>query len=333
MIKTIPLDYSKVENWIINENGKIDKKYDLIFFCGTSILDPALENGVGNNFEQMRKLGYTNYKMCGEQLSEDARVFCPVQRQVSLKYALSKYDNHEEILKDIATKEPYVDLAAALDYYFEHYNKDGSRPFVLAGHSQGAASLQVAITKYFLFTEKKKYLKNMIAAYALGYGVSKKRWEEVPNKEGLIHFATGEDDYNCLLSWNTEGPGEKGRSFLLCDEDYDTLLINPLNWKTDETLASINENLGVLATNGDFTKGNVTYSISNDPKDLLDAKIDLKRGSIICTTKTDYMAFPDQKEPLWGGKSLHGYDGKGYYNNIKQNLKVRVAHFLKHNSK
>lgn len=324
----VPLDYSRVENWVINANADLNTDFDLIFFCGTSVFQQTEENGVGSDPESFRNLGYQNFLICGSQLIENARVFCPVQRQLALEYAL-KYQSHNGLLIDIATKEPYIDLMAALDYYFENYNKGAKRPFVLAGHSQGAASLQVALAKYFLLTEKKDYLKNMIAAYALGYGVAKSYYDMLPNKEGLIHFAEGEDDYNCLISWNTEGIGNKGVSFLLADEGDETLVINPLNWKRDETYASIDENRGVLA--GENKKdGSKRYSVSLLPDVLCDAQIDLKRGSVICSTRTDYVNVPGIGEGLWGGKSLHHLDGSGYYNNMKENLRKRVNNFLKH---
>jgi len=325
-----PLDYSKVNNWLINNNFDYLKKYDLIYFFGTSVNTPKTEDGVGLDWDMMRNLGYMNYMKMGSQLSEDARVFCPIQRQMALEHAL-KYESHKTLLEEIVTKEPYVDLAAALDYYFEHYNKDAKRPFVLAGHSQGSASLQALLAKYFLDTEKRVYLKSMIAAYSLGYGVSKGWFNFLPNKEGLLHFVEGEDDYNCLISWNVEGPGEKGHSFLLADPGDETLLINPLNWKKDETYAGIEENKGVLVMVGKLPLPD-GYVISNKKEDLCDAQIDLKRGSLICTTQNAYIKFPGHDE-IWGGKSLHGFDGNGFYNNIKENLRLRVAHYLKAHQK
>lgn len=329
--KIIPLDYSKVENWVINSNADLNKSFDLIFFCGTSVLEASQDNGVGNATEEMRKNGYTNYIICGSQLSENARIFCPVQRQMALKYAL-EYKSHANLLEDIISKEPYVDLKAALDYYFEHYNKGAERPFVLAGHSQGAASLQACIKHYFLLTDKSDYLKSMIAAYALGYGVSKKHFEAMPNKEGRIHFVEGPSDFNCLISWNIEGVGEKGSSFLLADEGDETLVINPLNWKKDNTYAGIEENLGALIPKKN-ADGSTKYSLSILEEDLCDAQIDLKRGSVLCSTHKDYINFGIGENEIWGGKSLHSYDGRGYYNNIKVNLRERVRNYLEYKEK
>lgn len=42
---------------------------------------------------------------------------------------------------------PLQDAEAALDYYFENLNE--GRPFILAGHSQGAAILKELLKTYF----------------------------------------------------------------------------------------------------------------------------------------------------------------------------------------
>ena len=323
-----PLDYSRVENWVINANANLNTDFDLIFLCGTSVVVPEQENGVTLMTDEARAMGYINYMTVGSQLSDDARVFCPLQRQMSLSYLLDCCKTHEDIFSEVGTKEPYVDLEAALDYYFEHYNKGAKRPFVLAGHSQGGAALQVCLNRYFLTTDRRDYLKSMIAAYSIGYGVSKSYFDALPNKDGLLHFAEGAGDFNCLISWNTEGPGEKGPSFLLADEGDETLVINPLNWKRDETYASINENYGVQKNKKD-DNGITRYHMSLLADELCDAQIDLKRGSVICSTITDYVKLPMVEGDVWGGKSLHIYDGPAYYNNMKYNLRLRVDNFLK----
>ena len=322
-----PLDYSKVENWIINDNADLNTDYDLIYFCGSVVTSSDQENGVVLMDDEGRAAGYENYMSEGSQLSENARVFCPLQRQLTFDCLLG-CKTHDDLLKEVGSKEPYIDIEAALDYYFEHYNKGAERPFVLAGHSQGSMYLQICLERYFLLTDKKDYLKNMIAAYSLGFGVSKKYFESLPNNDGLLHFANGADDFNCLISWNSEGPGEKGPSTLLADEGDETLVINPLNWKRDETYAGINENQGVLLLNKD-DDGITGYQISLLPDDLCDAQIDLERGSVICSTLTDYVKSSPGQGDLFGGKSLHGYEGRAYYNNMKDNLKLRLDNFMK----
>ena len=323
-----PLDYSRVENWVINANADLNTDFDLIFLCGTSVVLPQQENGVAFMTDEARSMGYTNYMLVGSSLSDNARVFCPLQRQMALKYLFGCCKTHNDVFREVGAKEPYIDLEAALDYYFEHYNKGAKRPFVLAGHSQGGAALQVCLIRYFMLTDKKEYLKSMVAAYSIGYGVSKRDFEAATSKDGLLHFANGADDFNCVISWNTEGPGEKGPNFLLADEDDETLVINPLNWKRDETYAGIDENGGVLMRE-QREDGTTRYHLSLLEKDLCDAQVDLKRGSVICSTRpNEYVNLPVYGGELWGGKSLHTIDGSAFYASMRRNLKLRVANFL-----
>lgn len=329
-VKASALDYANIKNWIINDKAVQGKSYDLIFFIGTSVIDQTQDNGVSAPSEDMRQSGYFNYIACGSELAENARVFCPLQHQIALK-PIMQYNSHDRLIDEIAEKEPYQDLKAALDYYFSHYNKEGQRPFVIAGHSQGGAAVQVVLNKYFLQSDKRDYLKNMVAAYSIGYGVAEKHFAAWPNKEGRLHFALGPADFNCLISWNTEGIGPKGKNILLADERDTTLVINPLNWQRDESYASIKENQGILQSSIDAA-GKKTYHLSFQQQDLLDAKIDLQRGSVLCSTTQDFVSLPPKiadNTEIWGGKSLHFYDGKGYYNNTKSNLQIRLNEFLK----
>ena len=66
-------------------------------------------------------------------------------------------------------KEPKADLFAALDFYFEHLNR--GRPFILAGHSQGSQMMTYVLTEYM--EEHPEYYERMVAAYALGYSITK----------------------------------------------------------------------------------------------------------------------------------------------------------------
>ena len=64
---------------------------------------------------------------------------------------------------------PYDDMIAALDYYFDNYNE--GRPFIIAGHSQGSALLKLALKNYF--KDHSDYYERMVAAYLIGYSVTK----------------------------------------------------------------------------------------------------------------------------------------------------------------
>jgi len=335
-IKTI--DYSNDENYIIkNINDK--NVYDVIYFVGTSVIKQTLPNGVSENLNEQKKGGKLNYDSIGAQLTEvissknnsyKANIIVPCYRQLALMYELENAKSHDLIIDDMINKEPGKDLITFFEYYFSNINKDGKRPFVIAGHSQGGAATQVVLETFFLKEENKKYLKNLVALYSIGYGVSKKKFANFDtrlNGVEMIHLGEGAKDINCILSWNTEGPNPEGQSFLLADEEYDTYVINPINWKTDETYASREENLGVSIEDPNVPHAGIDapHIFSYETKDKFDAKLDLKRGCVVCSEPHvgRYISFPGY-EKLWGGKSLHVLDGGAFYFNMAQNLGDRL---------
>jgi len=340
-IKTI--DYSNDENYIIKST---DKKncYDVIFFIGTSVIKPTLPNGVNDNLNEEKAGGKMNYDSIGAQLTKvvssknnsyGANIFVPCYRQLALMYELENAKSHDLIIEDMRKKEPGLDLKTFLTYYFTHINKDGKRPFVIAGHSQGGAATQVVLQDFFLEKENKKYLKNLVALYSIGYGVSRKKFASLDTKLNgveMIHLGKGAKDINCVLSWNTEGPNPEGPSFLLADEEYDTYVINPINWKTDETYASREENLGVSIEDPNVPHVGIDcpHIFSYELKDKFDAKLDLKRGCVVCSEPHvgRYISFPGY-DKLWGGKSLHVCDGGAFYFNMSQNLGDRLDTYFK----
>lgn len=96
--------------------------------------------------------------------------------------------------------------------------------------------------------------------------------------------------------------------------------INPINWKRDDTYASVKENLGSLDVEGNLvTPG------------MADARVDVERGAVIVTTieKPELYAIPADAAALFGPESYHLHDYGFFYNNFKQNVADRVAAILK----
>ena len=239
---------------------------------------------------------------------DSTNVFVPFYRQVGMRYAgevSKKTGNIDAALIGM----PYDDITAALDYYFENYNN--GRPFIIAGHSQGSSMVKLILKKYF--KEHPEYYGRMIAAYVIGYSVTKDDLESNPH----LKFATGESDTGVIVSWNTEGPRnvkENARNVVVLPG---AISINPLNWKLDETYAPASENLGSLMLNKEVGEYEIT--------DIgADAKVVLGRGVIVTNTKYDQTAAAD----FFGPQSFHEDDYTLYYNNIKANVAKRVAAYL-----
>ena len=295
------IDYSQIDNWLALPKDR-DKNIDVIYFYPTTFgkETPCAPNVSDIDDLNMRKGAKHCLATQASVFEESCNIFAPYYRQISADYALTlSNDETNELLSYSATQDP----TTALNYYFEHYNN--GRPFILAGHSQGANILVMLLANYF--KEHPELFSKMIAAYVIGYAVTKKYLQE--NKH--LKFAQGADDIGVIVSYNTEGPNNKDKHNAVVTPG--AISINPLNWKLDETPASVKENLGSLNHKGVLVEG------------FANAQIDLDRGVVVCSSvDSKHYAVPAPADILFGPECYHAFDYGFYYMNLKQNVADRI---------
>jgi len=316
MDKIIPTDYSKKENWYLIP--QITKKVDTFYIYATEYILGSFEEGAPDfatlDNVEMREGAAVEYRDHASAFAEATNIFMPYYRQSGLKYA-------GEVFKKTGNADgafvgmPIEDIVAALDYYFENCN--GGRPFIIAGHSQGSAMVLVLLRTYF--KDHPEYYSRMVAAYTIGYSVTKSYLAANPH----LKFATGETDSGVIIAWNTEGPKNvetNAHNIVVLPE---TMSINPLNWKLDETYAPASLNLGSIILDdetGERSMGDVGA----------DAQINLARGVVVTNAKvprvSEYVA--QVSAQFFGPDGRHAYDYMYYFNNIKENANKRVAAYL-----
>ncbi len=306
-------DYSKKESWY--KIPEITKDVDTFYVYATEYIMGSLEEGAPDyatldNAEMLQGVA-AEYMAHASTFEDSTNVFVPYYRQAGLKYGgeiSKKTGDVNAALKGM----PYDDVTAALDYYFENCN--GGRPFIIAGHSQGSAMVLLLLSTYF--KEHSEYLNRMVAAYTIGYSVTKDYLAANPH----LKFATGESDTCVIVAWNTEGPKNVETNAVNIVVLPGTMSINPLNWKLDESYAPASMNLGSLVPNektGDPEIGDVGA----------DAQINLARGVVVTNAKAAPMDEESAKvaAEFFGPDGRHGDDYTLYYNNIKDNVAKRVA--------
>ncbi|MBQ7216110.1 MAG: DUF3089 domain-containing protein, partial [Synergistaceae bacterium] len=257
-------DYSNKECWY--KFPEITKDVDTFYISATEYmgLEEGLPDYAALDNEEMLQGVERQYLMQATAHEECSNVFVPYYRQASMKL-LKKSWLETGDLDAAISGIPYTDVTAALDYYFTNCNN--GRPFIIAGHSQGAAIIRLLLKKYF--TEHPDYYKRMIAAYAIGYSVTKDDLKNFPH----LKFATGETDTGVIISWNTEGKGNVEANVKTAVLLPGAISINPLNWKLDDTYAPASENPGSLVMN---EKG------SPEIADIgADAQIVPERGTVV----------------------------------------------------
>ena len=162
-------------------------------------------------------------------------------------------------------------------------------------------------------TKHPEALKRMVAAYPIGYAVTK----DFLARTGL-KFAEGATDTGVIVSWNTEGSANVEGNANNCTLAPGGISINPINWKRDDTYAPVKENLGSLTVEGKLVVPGIA-----------DARVDTVRGSVIVTTvDAKLYAIPADAAALFGPESYHLHDYGFFYNNFKQNVADRIKAYM-----
>jgi hypothetical protein len=174
--------------------------------------------------------------------SNDANLFAPFYRQMSMARLNSDKDEYQNPYFRIG----YQDVSQAFEYYLKHLNN--GRPFILAGHSQGAMTLISLMRERF---RNPALQTQLVAAYLIGYSLTSEDFKNYP----WMKPAAGADDTGVIISYNTQAPGTTGSPVLLPN----AYCINPLNWTTDETPADKTLNLGAVFFNAE--NGNIDREI------------------------------------------------------------------------
>jgi len=213
---------------------------------------------------------------------------------------------------------PTLDAVAAFDYYIQHFNNN--RPFILVGHSQGANVLSNLLAGYM--KDHPDVLGRMIAAYVIGNPVT----QAYLDNNTHLKFATGPNDTGVIISYNTEAPDVTGANPVLYG--LVGLVINPINWKTDNTYAAKSESLGSFLP-VPVVPATVPPSFVFEPVlQYADAQIDIAKGVLICSTADQ--AVIDILDELQGFPDgvYHAFDIPLYYYDLRANAQNRANKYM-----
>ncbi|MDD5678628.1 MAG: DUF3089 domain-containing protein [Kiritimatiellae bacterium] len=205
---------------------------------------------------------------------------------------------------------PTLDATAAFDYYIKHYNH--GRPFILAGHSQGSDVLSNLLAGYM--KDNPAVLVRMIAAYVIGFPITAEYLANNPH----LKFAEGPGDTGVIISYNTQSPDVVPPVTNPVLSGLIGVVINPITWTRDETLATTNQGVGSFMpdTNGVYAR----------VPQYADARIDISNGVLICSTADTNALGRINTLARFG--IYHNFDYPFYYFNIRSNAANRIQNYL-----
>lgn len=290
--------YADKANWAYYPNT-LEHNVDVFFIAPTSGYEESFNMKMDDEEYKAAFKGATAMEKGIYDTKAD--FYAPYYRQVSLEcYMLPKEDREQYF--QIA----YEDIKEAFEYYINNLNN--GRPYILAGFSQGGEMIKR------LLEDDKNAGKNMIAAYAIGWNFPTDEIAKYP----MIKMAQGETDTGVVVSFCSESPNYNEPGEIV---PTTTIGINPLNWKTDGTVAIKEENLGACFTD---------YSgvILDEVPALCGAYLDSDNRGTLKVTDVTPDDYPAGLEFLKDG-NYHLYDYQFFYRNLQQNVERRIDSWFK----
>lgn len=277
------------------KNNQATAEADVFFIHPTTDVygfKPSGNTKIDNN-RVNRQTDDLSIKYQASVFNVSCKVYAPRYQQAVLHNFFSQNTEKSKKSFDIA----YTDIKAAFEYYLKNYNN--GRPIIIAGHSQGTMHAARLLKEFF---DGKPLQKQLIAAYLIGYPI-------FSNEFQYLKVANDADSLGGIISYNTFLIGAEG---FITDKYKNAIVVNPLNWKTDNIFVDASKHLGGIITNKE----------SIYPK-LFGAKcgngiLEIQKPNIsgyIPLLKTSY----------------HLYDYALFYMNLRENIAHRTTLFLKLN--
>jgi pimeloyl-ACP methyl ester carboxylesterase len=224
-------------------------------------------------------------------LGGNLNFYSPFYRQCTLQSFVS------DSLAATRLTLPTDDVRRAFKYYLSHKNAD--RPFILAGFSQGAM-----IALQLLREMDDVTYSRMVAAYIIGASITQEIIDECPH----IIPATGSDDTGVTICYNSV------REPSCTMWPRSAACINPVNWHTDATPATL------------ITEPSPHIPVGKQQPDTLTITMDPVSNLVLVDgfTATDYIL------PLIGKDgNYHSREIWLYREQLKENMAERVERFRK----
>ena len=168
----------------------------------------------------------TEMRRAAAYMSADNRFYAPFYRHTTIDAWVSR---DTDTIRQ-RTRLSMADVCAAFDLF--QAQRDKSRPLIIAGFSQGG----MAVVELLKHMDDATY-SQLAAAYVLGYKVTPQDTLQTRH----IKAAKGETDTGVTICYNTV----KDVRYAIPLIAASCMAINPVNWRTDATPATLHDSITV----------------------------------------------------------------------------------------
>lgn len=222
------------------------------------------------------------------------KVYIPRYRQATFQTYFSLSDPDARKAFDLA----YEDVKNAFQYYLDNYNN--GRPVIIAGHSQGTTHAKQLLKDFF---DGKPLQEQLVCAYLIGMPVYDDEFSNIPPGDSASQVG-------CFVSWRSYLEGYTPKPKYVAQNKEHIVVINPLTFTRDTTLAGKEKNIGGLNRDSETILPQVCNAQIHE--------------DIVWVSKPD---IPGKALLLL--KNLHVADYNLYWLTIRQNVALRVIMYEK----
>ena len=297
-------DYGDDSSWFFSPAyGRTDAMADVFYIAPTCIWDWGDSLGGECHFmdirnqEQRRLVTDNSLFLASMLLGKDCDFYAPYYRQLTM-------DTWMEDPQTISERFAYAmeDISNAFGYFIDNIN--AGRPFIIAGHSQGAKCVIELLKNSF----DGQTCSNLVAAYVFGYPV----YQEEIDSCSYIRPASDSTDTGVMIAYNSISKPEAAASMF----DGNAVCINPLNWKTDTTYAPATMNRGSVFFHSDRTSDTLRGQVG--------ARLDERLKSLIIDGLNDDDHFVESVSSIFPKGNYHIQELNLYFLNVQDNLRQRI---------
>lgn len=301
-------DYADPDCWVAHPSFYDTKQQPVdVFWVYPTVLSDDTTYLMDPKDKQLREKAEWTLVEQASIFDGQANVYAPYYRQNNVKINPIMLTEAKPIFN-----LGQQDLIRAFDYFLKNFNK-GERPIILAAHSQGSVRTVELSKAGELLTGDKDSLSKLVAAYTIGYSITPDDLKLNP----LMRICRNATDTGCFIAYNTisDEPGKEKQGPTILPG---TFVVNPLTWKTDETLAPARLNIGAA-----FFRHDDPSRPARFPHFCAAQKVG---NALVITDVSNPEELPATSKTFPPGV-YHMYDYAIFYENLKKNVADRIAAF------